>query len=46
METIEDFIIYACFGNAKNDRLIREFLSEVNGIENLKIDYLIQFLKK
>lgn len=43
---IHDFIIYACFGTAKNDWLIRGLLSEANGIENSNIGYLIQRLNE
>ena len=42
---LQDFIIYAYFGTAKNDLLIREFLDQKMGIKNLKIGYLVTCLK-
>ena len=42
---IEGFLIYAYFGTAKNDPLIKEFLSRKYGCKNLKIEYLTYGLK-
>jgi len=42
---IEGFLIYAYFGTAKNDHLIKGFLTRKYGYKNLKIEYLAQGLK-
>jgi hypothetical protein len=42
---VRNFLIYAYFGNDKNDQLIKEFLNQEKGFKNLKIDYLLYCLK-
>ena len=42
---LQGFLIYAYFGTAKNDRVIKEYLNLKKGFGNLKIDYLLKCLK-
>ena len=42
---IQGFLIYTYFGTAKNDHLIKGFLTRKYGYKNLKIEYLAQGLK-
>ena len=42
---LQGFLIYAYFGTAKNDQLIKEYLDLKKGFGNLKIGYLLKCLK-
>ena len=43
---LKDYLIYANFGTAKNDHLVKEFITKEQGYKNLKIEYLIQYLNQ
>ncbi|GEM_PF-1581964 len=42
---LHNFLIYAYFGTAKNDWLIKEYLNQDKGFGNLNIGYLLYCLK-
>jgi len=43
---IQGYLIYTYFGTAKNDQLVKEFLTRKYGYKNLKIEHLIKSLEQ